>query len=174
MLPGCAVAAAQNGCLQADQVDPVLDEIVRRLVSAYQPERVYLFGSHARGDQHEHSDYHLMVVVPEDAPARRRKSRLGYEALRGTGVAVDVLVWSHEAFASHLGLRASLPDTVVAEGRPLYGASPRCRQWSRRLACEGAGGSTVRRALPDRRSAALGGGHEPYAGCAGGACPGTA
>ena len=30
--------------------DPVLGEIVRRLVEAYQPERIYLFGSVARGD----------------------------------------------------------------------------------------------------------------------------
>jgi predicted nucleotidyltransferase len=30
--------------------DPVLDEIVRRLIEAYQPERIYLFGSRARGD----------------------------------------------------------------------------------------------------------------------------
>ena len=29
--------------------DPVLGEIVRRLVEAYQPERIYLFGSKAPG-----------------------------------------------------------------------------------------------------------------------------
>ena len=30
--------------------DPVLAEVMRRLVEAYQPERIYLFGSVARGD----------------------------------------------------------------------------------------------------------------------------
>ena len=30
--------------------DPVLDEIVRRLIEAYQPERIDLFGSRARGE----------------------------------------------------------------------------------------------------------------------------
>ena len=30
--------------------DPVLHEIVERLVAAYQPEHIYLFGSKARGN----------------------------------------------------------------------------------------------------------------------------
>ena len=30
--------------------DPLLVEIVRRLVEVYQPERIYLFGSTARGE----------------------------------------------------------------------------------------------------------------------------
>src|ERR1035437_6275956 len=30
--------------------DPLLGEIVRRLIDAYRPERIYLFGSTARGD----------------------------------------------------------------------------------------------------------------------------
>jgi hypothetical protein len=33
--------------------DPRLDEVLRRLVDAYRPETIYLFGSYARGDVHE-------------------------------------------------------------------------------------------------------------------------
>jgi len=102
--------------------DPVLAEIVRRLVEAYRPERIYLFGSSARGDSGPDSDYDLMVVVPDDAQPAQRGSRLAYEALFGTGTAADVLVWTHDAFESRLPLRASLPSTVVAEGRLLYEA----------------------------------------------------
>ena len=49
--------------------------MVRRLVDAYHPERVYLFGSVARGDAGPDSDYDLMVVVPDDAPAHLLNSR---------------------------------------------------------------------------------------------------
>jgi predicted nucleotidyltransferase len=52
------------------QNDPMLAEIVRRLVEAYHPERIYLFGSHARGEAGPDSDYDLMVVVSEKAPPR--------------------------------------------------------------------------------------------------------
>jgi predicted nucleotidyltransferase len=101
--------------------DPVLREIVDRLVQAYQPERVYLFGSKARGEESPDSDYDLMVVVPDQAPPERRRSRLAYQVLRGTGVAADVLVWTRQAFDARLHLRSSLPYTVVGEGKLLYG-----------------------------------------------------
>ena len=102
--------------------DLVLAEIVRRLVAAYEPERIYLFGSKARGDAGPDSDYDLMVVVPDDAPPVRRRSRLAYEALRGTGRAADVLVCTRSSFDSRLHLRASLPATIVSEGRLLHAA----------------------------------------------------
>jgi len=102
--------------------DSILSEIVRRLVAAYQPERIYLFGSKARGDAGPDSDYDLMVVVPDDAPPERKRSRLAYEALRGTRTAADVLVWDRASFDSRLRLRASLPATIVHEGRLLHAA----------------------------------------------------
>ncbi len=102
--------------------DPVLAEIVRRLVDAFDPERIYLFGSLARGEPGPDSDYDLAVVVPDSAPHERRRSRLAYQALRGTGVAADVLVWSSRYFESRRHLVASLPATVEREGRLLYAA----------------------------------------------------
>src|SRR3989442_15441372 len=65
--------------------DLALAEIVRRLVAAFQPERIYLFGSKARGEAGPGRDYHPLVVVPDDASPERRGSRLGYQALRGAG-----------------------------------------------------------------------------------------
>lgn len=101
---------------------PALAEIVQRLIDAYQPERVYIFGSKARGDYGPDSDFDLLVVVPDAATEERKRSRLAYEALRGTAVASDVIVWTEERFKSRLHLRASLPATVMREGRLLYAA----------------------------------------------------
>jgi predicted nucleotidyltransferase len=78
--------------------DPALDEIVRRLVASYQPLQVYLLGSKARGDAGPESDYDLLVVVPDDAQPERKRSRLAYEVLRGTGLAADVLVCTQSYF----------------------------------------------------------------------------
>jgi predicted nucleotidyltransferase len=102
--------------------DPVLAEIVRRLVAAYDPERIYLFGSKARGDEGPDSDYDLLVVVPDDAPPERRGSDLGYRALRGTGVGVDVVVWTRTRFERRSRVVCSLPATVLREGRLLHAA----------------------------------------------------
>jgi len=102
--------------------DPALAGAVRRLVEAYQPECVYLFGSVARGDAGPDSDYDLLVVVPDDALPERRRSRLAYEALRGTGTAADVLVCTASYFEDRRPLKASLPATVLREGQLLHGA----------------------------------------------------
>lgn len=109
----------QTGILEED---PILGEIVRRLVEAYQPERIYLFGSKARGNTGPDSDYDLMVVVSDSAPPERRRSGLAYDRLWSTGTAADVLVWTREAFDSRLHLRASLPATILREGTLLYAA----------------------------------------------------
>ncbi|MGB8932381.1 MAG: nucleotidyltransferase domain-containing protein [Anaeromyxobacteraceae bacterium] len=102
--------------------DPTLAELLRRLVPAYRPERVYLFGSMARDENGPDSDYDLLLVVTDDAPVERRGSRLAYEVLRGTGVAADVLVCTRSWFDRRRDFAASLPGTVLREGRLLHAA----------------------------------------------------
>jgi len=108
------------GGFSADVGDTILAEITRRLVATYRPERIYLFGSRARGTSNSASDYDLLVVVSDGTlPAQRRSSR-AYEALWGLPTSGDILVWTHTAFAERLHLRASLPSTVERDGRLLY------------------------------------------------------
>ena len=105
---------------QVQSNDPALTEMLTRLIKTFQPELIYLFGSKARGDAGPDSDYDLMIVVPDDTPLEGRRSRLAYQALRGTRTAADVLVWTRAAFDSRLHLAASLPATIVREGKLLY------------------------------------------------------
>lgn len=96
--------------------------MVERLIDAYRPERVYLFGSVARGEAGPDSDYDLLIVVKDEAPLEQRDSALAYEVLRGTGIAADVLVWTHTRFERRKQVVASLPATVLREGRLLHAA----------------------------------------------------
>lgn len=102
--------------------DPLLSEIVRRLVAAYQPERVYLFGSMARGDAGPDSDYDVLVVVPDDALPERRDSKLAYQMLWGVNASADVVVCRSGWFHDRTHLKASLPGTVLREGKLLHAA----------------------------------------------------
>ena len=102
--------------------DPILKEVIYRLRELYRPERIYLFGSTARGDSCPDSDYDLMVVVPDDTPVPLRDSGRAYKAIWRLGVASDVLVWTHSSFEDRLHLKASLPSTIAREGKLLYAA----------------------------------------------------
>jgi predicted nucleotidyltransferase len=102
--------------------DPILAEIVSRLVGVFAPEQIYLFGSHARGEAGPDSDYDLLVVVRSSILPRYRRDQAAFEALRGVGVAKDVLVLTHDEFARQRTVICSLPATVEREGVLLYAA----------------------------------------------------
>lgn len=102
--------------------DPILREIVSRLIATLNPVRIYLFGSQARGEAGPNSDYDILLVVERlDEPAYRLAQR-GYRALRGVPAAVDVVVWDRRTFDARTHLKASFPATVVREGKLLHAA----------------------------------------------------
>ena len=104
---------------------PVLGEIVRRLVEVYRPEKIYLFGSIARGQATADSDYDLMIIVPDTSTSTLKQNRVGYRAPREIGVPRDIFVSTSSDFNKQLHLVASFPSTVVREGILLYVAE--CR-----------------------------------------------
>ena len=56
-------------------VPAAIAEMVRRIVERFDPEKIILFGSHARGDATPDSDVDLLVVMPVQGSSARRKSR---------------------------------------------------------------------------------------------------
>jgi predicted nucleotidyltransferase len=105
--------------------DEAIDEIVRRLVAYYHPERIYLFGSAARGEFGPDSDLDFCVVLPDDAPEQLFRSGAIYGELRDIGYPKDVVPWWRSDFdgrAEHVV--SSLPATIIREGRLLYDARP--------------------------------------------------
>jgi predicted nucleotidyltransferase len=98
-----------------------IEEITRRLVEFYQPVRIYLFGSEARGDAGPDSDLDFCVVLPDDAPPNLYKAAGVHQNLWGVRAAVDVVRVPRGSFdlrAEHV--LSSLPATVVREGKVLY------------------------------------------------------
>lgn len=102
--------------------DPKLAELVRRLVTAHQPARLYLFGSRGRGRGDPGSDYDLLMVFDRlEVPAYQMAQR-AHTLVWGLGISADILVWSREDFDRRLAFRASLPATVVRDGLLLHAA----------------------------------------------------
>lgn len=102
--------------------DSVLCEMVERLVRALHPERIYLFGSRARGDAGHDSDYDFLAVVPESDLAPHRRDVLAFRALCGVGAPKDVVVYTRQEFESRSRAVSSLPATVLREGKLVYAA----------------------------------------------------
>jgi predicted nucleotidyltransferase len=108
--------------LTAHPPDPVLEEITHRLITAFTPDEIYLFGSRARNEAGSDSDYDLLVVVRQASEPGYRLAQHAHSLLWGLGVAADILVLTREQFDSRRHVHTSLPATVARQGRLLYAA----------------------------------------------------
>jgi predicted nucleotidyltransferase len=99
----------------------LLQEIVRRLVDQFRPERIILFGSHAWGTPSPDSDIDLLVIVADSPLPQAQRAMLAHRALRGLGVAKDVLVRTRAEIERYRSIPASLEAEILERGRPLYG-----------------------------------------------------
>jgi predicted nucleotidyltransferase len=97
------------------------DEVIRRIVEAVDPIRIILFGSAARGEEHEGSDVDLLVVMPDGAH-RRHTAQAIYPSLLGTGVAVDVLVATPSDLERYGDSPGLVYREIMREGVELYAA----------------------------------------------------
>jgi predicted nucleotidyltransferase len=97
----------------------ILDEATRRLVEQFHPVRVILFGSQARGTADDRSDADFLVVT--ELTARRRVLMLEMDrALRGLGLARDIVVLTPEEFERDREIPGTIARPASREGKVLY------------------------------------------------------
>ena len=94
-----------------------LERIVRQIVEQVDPVAIYLFGSRARGDADDDSDYDLLVVLPDEASDDRLKMKWRFPP--GTG-SLDVKLRHRAWFASRLARVGALEHEVACESVQLY------------------------------------------------------
>ena len=99
----------------------LLENAVERLKAEFEPEEIYLFGSHAWGDPHDNSDVDLFVVVRNSSETPIRRAQRAHRCLRGLRMPKDVLVETRNEVERVKGLKSSLENIILSRGRRLYG-----------------------------------------------------
>ena len=100
----------------------LVEEIVRRVLSVGQPERIILFGSAAKGSMTRDSDIDLLVVEPSPSDRRKESVRIG-DALRGLGYPFDVIVMASDRFEETKGVIGGIAYPANKYGRVIYEAA---------------------------------------------------
>jgi predicted nucleotidyltransferase len=99
----------------------LLETATKRLVAEFQPEQVWLYGSHAWGNPHDDSDVDLLVVVSDSDETPIRRSRRAHRCLRGLQMPKDILVETRQEVDRVKELQTSLENVILSRGRRLYG-----------------------------------------------------
>ena len=99
--------------------DELIAEVVRRIVQVADPDKIILFGSHARGEASSRSDLDILVIKNSDVPRWDRSGHI-YYALRDIMVPMDILVYTHEEVYDWSQVRQAFVTTAVREGKVLY------------------------------------------------------
>jgi uncharacterized protein len=96
-----------------------------RLIDAYAPTAIYLFGSYAWGEPNEDSDIDLYIVLRKKTDITFESKRKGNRQLAGVGFAVDFLLNSRYNFNRLAKHPSTLERKIKTEGKLIYNATTR-------------------------------------------------
>jgi predicted nucleotidyltransferase len=87
----------------------------------FQPERIILFGSHARGETTPDSDVDLLVVMPRNGKTRYEQAFEIRQKITA-GFPLDLVVRSPEEVQERMGMNDWFMHDIFREGVTLYAA----------------------------------------------------
>jgi predicted nucleotidyltransferase len=104
-----------------EHIRTVLQEMVRRLVAEYAPEKIILFGSYAYGEPHEDSDIDLFIIKDTQEPYIDRKVKVR-RTVRGTHprIPLDSIVMTPQEVQQRLKIGDQFVEEILEKGELLY------------------------------------------------------
>ena len=96
-----------------------IDEIVNRIASSYNPDKIILFGSYARGNYSENSDLDFILIKETTAPKHRR----GVEVRKlffGLPIPMDFKIYTSAEFNNELANKYSFLSSAIKGSKILY------------------------------------------------------
>ena len=96
-------------------MDGLVENIVAKIVEAYHPARIVLFGSRARGEARSDSDVDLLVVY--DGPLNRREAEIGIRRLfTPQTFSMDLVVLTSDEFERQKRVASTIGRIADREG----------------------------------------------------------
>ncbi len=95
-----------------------IDDLVKRIVREFHPQKIVLFGSYARGNPRPESDVDLLVVM--ETPKGERRQSLEIRRLLNVTFGLDLIVYSPERLLQRLEWGDSFLREVIETGKVLH------------------------------------------------------
>lgn len=94
-------------------------EIVSKIASGYNPDKIILFGSYATGNANENSDLDLFVIKDTDIPRPQRTIQVR-RMLYGSMIPIDLIVYTPKEIDESKENRFGFVYEVLITGKTLY------------------------------------------------------
>lgn len=94
-------------------------QMANRIAKRFAPDRIILFGSHARGDAGPDSDVDLLVVMPVKRSRRNMAVKIG-AALHDIRLPKDIIVTTPDDFKWRKEVIGTIERPAWLEGKVLY------------------------------------------------------
>ena len=112
--------ARRGGMMRGEEmVADKIDAMVQRLVERFDPDKIILFGSHARGTARPDSDVDLLVVMPVTGSKRKKQIELRC-ALHDIRIAKDIIVVTPDEVERRRNIVGTIIRPALREGKVLY------------------------------------------------------
>lgn len=96
------------------------NEAIKRLVKAYNPLQMYLYGDYAWGTPNEESSWDVLVVVESSNERIIKRGYLAFEVLLGLGIPKNVIVFTKEEFDKYASDPTSTTYEIKTKGKVIY------------------------------------------------------
>ena len=96
-----------------------IDDIVDRIATGFNPDKIILFGSYACGTSTNDSDLDLLIIKDSDLLPHRRSFDI-QKLLKGSMVPMDILVYTNREFEEEQVDRHSFLSKALKTSKILY------------------------------------------------------
>jgi len=101
------------------EYDSAIRQAVDRIAAQFQPDKIILFGSQARGQGGPDSDADLLVVMPVAGSKRQQAVQIDL-AMEGVPIPIDLIVVTPEEVQKYREAAGTIIGEALREGKVLY------------------------------------------------------
>ena len=104
--------------LSQKEIDRRVKEVLKNILERCKPQKIYLFGSAARGEYTEHSDFDIAIIY-SDTDALKRGKKCLFSSKPNHPYAVDYLFFTQSSFDKKLEI-GGVCELIANEGQLIY------------------------------------------------------
>lgn len=96
-----------------------INEIVIRIATNFDPDKIILFGSYATGIPNDDSDLDLLIIQDTDLPRHKRSFDI-QKSLIGSMVPMDIVVFTNKEFEQERNEKYSFLNSAIKNSKVVY------------------------------------------------------